>query len=222
MSGQVRRRDLFAQVAGRLRRHGALAVPGRVVRRVGHRAADGQLVAGQRAVRRAHGHGEAEVRRHQARVGRGRGALGHPGGRKPQLRCEVRVVQPVAIGHRVTEGNGARRRRRRGGGGRRAPRRQDATGDQGRHDERGDRPEHGRAPRRGAPGLQPSHGRSSRVAAGRQRRRDLTGSDQSGGSRTRQPLCPPKPNELESTAAGSHACGAPCTTRIVISGSGSP
>ena len=55
----------------------------------------------------------------------------------------------------------------------------------------------------------------------RQRRCDLTGWAQPGGSRTRQPLWPPKPKEFESTAAGSHGRGSPCTIGIVISGSGS-
>ena len=50
---------------------------------------------------------------------------------------------------------------------------------------------------------------------------DLTGWVQAGGSRTRQPLWPPKPKELERTAAGSQGRGSPCTILIVISGSGS-
>ena len=82
-------------------------------------------------------------------------------------------------------------------------------------------PEHGGAARRGAPRLQPSHRRTSPVAAGRQRSGDLIGWVQPGGSRTRQPLWPPKPNELESTGLGSQGRGLPCTTWIVISGSGS-
>src|SRR5580658_604425 len=42
-----------------------------------------------------------------------------------------------------------------------------------------------------------------------------------GGSRTRQPLWPPKPNEFDKTADGFHSLGAPCTTLRWISGSGS-
>ncbi len=142
--GQVRRRQLVDQIAGLLRRDRALPVPGRVVRGVGHGAADGELVPDELAVGGPHRHGQPEFPGHLGRVGGRRGALRHPGRREPHLGREIGVVQPVAVGNGVAQRDGAGRRRdrwrRRAG----APGDQhDDTGDQCEHDHGSDEPEHG-------------------------------------------------------------------------------
>ncbi len=70
MPGQVRGCDLVAQVARLLWRHRALPVAGGVVRPVGDRPADGELVTREPAIGGPHRHGEAEVPGEQTRVGR--------------------------------------------------------------------------------------------------------------------------------------------------------
>ncbi len=160
MPAQRRRLYLVPEVPGLLRRDGALAVLGGVVGRVRHGPADGQLVAGQGAVGRPHGHREPEVRGHLARVGVDGRSLRHPAGREPHLGCQVRVVQAVAIGDRVAQGHGARRGPcggpavRRAGG--RARGQHDAPDHQGQ-DGHGDQgPRHGGAARRSTPRSQSS------------------------------------------------------------------
>ena len=171
----------------------------------------------------ADGHGEPEVGGDEARVGLGRGPLGHRIGGEPDLGPQIGVGQPVPVGDRVPEGDGAGRqpgRRRRlwrvAAGGQDDAHRRPGTA-------RRRRPRPGTrgsgAPRHPRFAAFPSTDLTSRCR--RQRRCDLTGCAQPGGSSTRQPLWPPKPKELESTAEGSQARGSPWTTWIVISGSGS-
>ena len=121
MLRQVGRRDLVTEVARRPGRVRALPVGARVVRRVGHRPADGQLVAGQVAVGRPHGHGQAEGGRHAARVGERRRSLRHPARGQAHLRGAVGVVQAVPVGDRVAQRDGAGRRGGRGGSRGRGP-----------------------------------------------------------------------------------------------------
>ena len=215
-----------ARFAGLLGRDEALPVAGGVVGTVGHRTAYGELVAGQVAVGAPHGHRQPEVIGHQAGIGLGRGALGDRSWRGARSGASDRDWRARA--RRGPSRRGRRRGSRPSGRGSapagccgwppRRPRHQ-RNDDHGGHDL-----EHAGVARRVAPGLQPSHPRTSRVAAlhRRQRRCDLTGWVQPGGSSTRQPLWPPKPKEFDSTAAGSQGRGSPCTIRMEISGSGSP
>ena len=113
---QVGRRQLVTEVPGRLWWDRALPVPGRVVPGVGHRTADGELVAAETAVGGPHGHGEPEGMGHQARVGRRRGALGDGVGGETLLGRQVGIGQPVPVGDGVAEGDGPGRRRRGGRG----------------------------------------------------------------------------------------------------------
>ena len=161
--------------------------------------------------------------RHQAGIGEDRWSLGDRVRGEPDLRGQVRVRETVPVGHRIPEGDhpsGGRRGRAVGAscsvspGRRRRPQAQRAR-----------RPPRPRPGRCGAPRLARSADLPStnlvRPPPRRQRGCDLSGWTQAGGSRTRQPLWPPKPKEFERTALGSQGCGAPCTIGSVISGSGS-
>ena len=145
--------------------------------------------------------------RHQARVGQRRGALRDAAVGQARSAASGRGwpararTGPSRRGRRPgsTAGTGWGRRRATAG------RQHDAPGDQApatttaaTPDTRGSG-----APRRPRFAAFPSTDLTESLP-GRQRRGDLTGWAQPGGSRTRQPLWPPKPNEFDSTAAGSH------------------
>ena len=167
-----------------------------------------------------------------------------PLGREVRLRAEVGRVVAVSIeqedqrgrpvlavrqGH--GQGIGARHRAQveaecpgvaRGHGDRRRSVAADRSGQPGRPDGR-----HGR----GGSGCADRRGRRRRVHGERQRQQPRHRKENPqgppapvlaqgrGGRITRQPLCPPKPNEFDRTAVGSHGRGSPCTRFNEISGS---
>ena len=90
------------------------ARPRGVVGRVGHRPADRQLVAGEGAVGGANRHGETRGVGDGAGVGRRGRDPGRPRWREARAGCGVRVVQSMAVGDRVPQGDGAGRGRGRG------------------------------------------------------------------------------------------------------------
>ncbi len=226
-SHQVGGGQLVGQIAGLLRRHRALAVPGGVVDAVGHGAADRQLITDEVTVRRAHGHGEPEVRAppwsdrpawtapgRQRRSAARSGASGRGWPVRARRGPSPRARRPgwwgVAPGAGGTAGGPALRVTSTMPPATRA-RTTTAASTWTRRERRAAAPQVCSLPINGP--LESLHRR--------QRRCDLTGCFQPGGSRTRQPLWPPKPKEFERTAVGSQGSGSPCTIGIVISGSGS-